>query len=146
MSDTMKTFLFALVLSLVCSSILAAVSHFWQPRYLANKQLERKAQTLSVLGVDIGKKPTRAEINDLYEKNVIATEVKDDSGKVIMPAYLYKDQQSGELKAVAFPVEGKGLWGPIKGMVALKADLKTILGVRFIENEATDDEDNHHQK
>ncbi|HUW93077.1 MAG TPA: NADH:ubiquinone reductase (Na(+)-transporting) subunit C, partial [Bacteroidales bacterium] len=30
-----------------------------------------------------------------------------------------------------FPIEGKGLWGPIWGYVALKPDMSTIAGVTF---------------
>jgi Na+-transporting NADH:ubiquinone oxidoreductase subunit C len=38
---------------------------------------------------------------------------------------------------VAVPFAGQGLWGPIKGFLALKPDLKTIHGVTFHEQEET---------
>lgn len=125
----MKTFAFALAMSLICSILLAGVSHFWQPLYQENQALERKSQTLSVLGLEVPE--DREATLKKYDQLVEETEAGNK------PAYLYRDPESGQVKAVAFPVDGKGLWGPIRGMAALSGDLKTIQGVRFFDQQET---------
>ncbi|MFP4380323.1 MAG: FMN-binding protein [Candidatus Sumerlaeia bacterium] len=137
MSDSMKTFVFALILSLVCSSLLAVVSAICQPRYKQNQILETKTKTLSVLGMDVDGSTPVEKINELYSNNVRETTVTNDAGEEITRAFLYVDKESGEFEGVAFPVVGKGLWGTIRGMAALNSDLKTIRGVRFFDHSET---------
>lgn len=137
MSDSMKTFVFALVLSLICSSMLAGVSTVCQPRYVENKELERKTKTLSVLGFEVGEKDPAEKINALYRDSIQEVSVKDQAGEERFRAYVYRDKTSGQVKGMAFPVHGKGLWGPIHGMAAVSGDERTILGVRFFDHEET---------
>ena len=47
------------------------------------------------------------------------------------------DPETGRELATVFPVRGKGLWGPIGGMVAIDSDWKTIRGVRFFDHVET---------
>ena len=133
MSDTMRTFVFALVLSLVCSTLLAVVSGHCQPRYEQNKLLERKTKTLSVLGIETPEEAKADRINGLYGENIV--EKKDAEGSVL--AYEYRDKDADKLVGVAFPIRGKGLWGPIGGMMALEGDRATIRGIRFFEHQET---------
>jgi len=42
---------------------------------------------------------------------------------------LYERNDDGAVGAYAFPVSGKGLWGPLTGYIALKADLSAVMGV-----------------
>ena len=43
----------------------------------------------------------------------------------------------GDVEAVAFPIGGSGLWAPIRGFLALEADLRTVRGVVFVEHKET---------
>jgi len=129
----MHTLIFALVLSLVCSALLAAVSWHAQPLYKINQELERKRKTLNVFNVEIPEAADTESIEALYEKNI--QEVTNDQGAVT--AYRYLDPASGEVAGIGFPANGKGLWGPIRGMIAMKPDLKTLMGVRFLEHVET---------
>jgi Na+-transporting NADH:ubiquinone oxidoreductase subunit C len=45
--------------------------------------------------------------------------------------------KSGEVVASAFMVEGPGLWGRIRGVLALESDMVTIRGLTFFEQEET---------
>lgn len=133
----MKTFVFALVLSLICSGILAVVSQVCQPRYVQNKELERKVKTLSVLGFDVSMDTEAETINQIYEKNIEERDVTNETGEAIMTAYVYQEADTGAFQGVAFPVSGKGLWGPIRGMVSLAPSLEKFRGVRFFDHQET---------
>ena len=52
-----------------------------------------------------------------------------------MKSYVFANE--GEVQAVAFPFAGPGLWGPIKGFLALEADLRIIRSIAFHEQEET---------
>jgi len=54
-----------------------------------------------------------------------------------MTVYAYKPEGSDVIKAVAVRFAGPGLWGPIKGFLALESDYKTIRGLTFYEQEET---------
>ena len=49
--------------------------------------------------------------------------------------YLHYDFDS--LNAVILPVRGYGLWGTMKGYLALEPDLKTIIGLEFFDHKET---------
>lgn len=48
--------------------------------------------------------------------------------EVLLPMYLFDD---GKQKLTLIPMQGKGLWGPIYGTIALKDDLNTVFGAVF---------------
>jgi Na+-transporting NADH:ubiquinone oxidoreductase subunit C len=59
----------------------------------------------------------------------MTAEMKKDSTERVYPVFLCtKDDGS---KNYIFPVQGKGLWGPIWGYVAIGEDMNTITGVFF---------------
>ncbi len=41
------------------------------------------------------------------------------------------------MRAMAVPFAGQGLWGPIRGFLALDPDMKTVRGITFYEQEET---------
>ena len=49
--------------------------------------------------------------------------------------YLHYDLD--QLNAVILPVRGYGLWGTMKGYLALKPDFKTIIGLEFFDHKET---------
>ena len=49
--------------------------------------------------------------------------------------YLHYDFD--ELNAIILPVRGYGLWGTMKGYLALKPDFKTIIGLEFFDHKET---------
>jgi Na+-transporting NADH:ubiquinone oxidoreductase subunit C len=133
MSERMKTFLFALSLSVVCSVLLGLVSQTCRPLADRNRRNERKVKTLNVLGIIVPEGATADAVETLYASKI--TQATDAEGRVI--AHIFKNPDTGVVEGLAFPVRGKGLWGPIGGMVALESDLKTILGVRFFDHQET---------
>lgn len=49
--------------------------------------------------------------------------------------FIYKP--GGTVTAYVVPIEGYGLWDIIKGYIALKPDLKTVMGISFYEHKET---------
>ncbi len=49
--------------------------------------------------------------------------------------YLHYEDES--LNAIILPVRGYGLWGTMKGYLALESDLKTIIGLEFFDHKET---------
>jgi len=48
--------------------------------------------------------------------------------QVLLPIYIFDD---GSRKLNIIPMQGKGLWGPIYGTIALEGDLNTVYGAVF---------------
>ena len=49
--------------------------------------------------------------------------------------YLHYDNE--DLNAIILPVRGYGLWGTMKGYLALESDLQTIIGLEFFDHKET---------
>ena len=50
--------------------------------------------------------------------------------------YLHYDNDE-DLNAIILPVRGYGLWGTMKGYLALESDLQTIIGLEFFDHKET---------
>lgn len=133
MKDNLHTLLFAVVLGLVCSLLLAMTSWWTTPYREANEKAEEVRNFLSALEVpfELGSEPK--VLVGLFEQNVRITETE------ALTLYEYLPDGPGESRvaAIAVPFDGPGLWGPIKGVMALEPDWQTIRGVRFYQQEET---------
>ncbi len=52
-------------------------------------------------------------------------------------ALVYELMEGEEIKALIFPIEGKGLWSTLYGFLALDADANTVKGITFYEHGET---------
>ncbi|MBW8016300.1 MAG: FMN-binding protein [Planctomycetes bacterium] len=77
---------------------------------------------------DLAKK----ELIETFKQNL--TSLDDEYPELTL--YRYHDADDKTL-AVALDFGGPGLWGPIKGILALEPDLRTIKGITFYEQEET---------
>tara|TARA_Y100001949_G_C15949530_1_gene314033 strand:- start:142 stop:897 length:756 start_codon:yes stop_codon:yes gene_type:complete len=53
----------------------------------------------------------------------------------VLPIYIRKD--NNEIKGIALPVAGKGLWSTIFGYIALNPDTESVLGIQFYKHGET---------
>ena len=122
--------IFTTVLSIVCALMLTGISRALAGRQLENRLLDEKKNIVGVLKIveDVKKAP-REDIEGAYAAHIR----KEERNGVTL--YTYHD--AGETKAYAFVVDGMGLWAPVKGVLAVEPDLKTIRGVRFYQHEET---------
>lgn len=132
MTTDMRTVAFAAVFGTSCALILTVASRFAAPYRSANEKAEEVRNYLAALGVPFDEKASAQELIKVFERNVIVY----TNG----PLPLYAFTPAGTAApAVAFavPFAGMGLWGPVKGVLALEPDLVTIRGLRFYQQEET---------
>jgi Na+-transporting NADH:ubiquinone oxidoreductase subunit C len=163
--DQLKLVVFATVVCLICSIMLAFVSTALAPRQARNKANDVKTKVLQVFGEavvdDAGKLSiTQDELDSLFSSRITGmvlgsdgelvdgktvesltpqqiSDIKKETGlKAFYPLYIYEVPDSG-VKRYAIHVSGKGLWSTIKGFMALDADLSTIAGIVFYEHQET---------
>jgi len=148
-------FVFSLVMVTIVAVLLSFVSTQLKPRQLMNIQIERKQDVLRSVGkaaeVDEAE-DKNAYIDEEFSQFISESYVVDFDGNKVdadafevmlqlnaeirkpredrnYPVFVYSDDQG--VNKYVVPVRGKGLWGPIWGYVALKADLNTIFGAIF---------------
>jgi Na+-transporting NADH:ubiquinone oxidoreductase subunit C len=112
----------------VCGALLLGAHLGLASRIERNVRLEQGRILLDL----VGERGLRdAEMEQFISDNI--REEKDASGRVHRWVYL----RESSVGAVLYPMEGKGLWGPIHGVLAVSPDLDTIRGVRVSRHEET---------
>ena len=132
MKGNLYTLCYAAVLGTVFALLLTATANFTQPYYEANKKAEERLNILKALNVPLEADITSSQLVEIFNANV---QTQTQAGKDL---YLYSPPQAGgKIEAVAVKFSGPGLWGPIKGFLALESDKRTIRGITFYEQEET---------
>ena len=131
MKNKIYTLCYAAVLGIVCSFLLTASAQFTKPYKEANASAEKISNILSILKVPVEADATSSELIEIFESNVLEEEKGD------LTIYSYRPSGQSVADAVAFAFSGPGLWGPVKGFLALESDMKTIRGISFYEQEET---------
>jgi len=126
------TLFYAAALGSVCALLLTAAASFTAPYKEANAEAEEARNVLLALKVPLPEKATAAEVLKIREENIQEKMRGDITTYVYSPA-----REGGKTLAVAMRFFGPGLWGPIKGFLALEPDMKTIRGITFYEQEET---------
>jgi Na+-transporting NADH:ubiquinone oxidoreductase subunit C len=140
-------FVFSTVMVVVVATLLSLAATLLQPAQEKNLEIEKKRSILESIHVPA----TRVDAEELYSKYITGSYVINTKGEKIegVDAFtvVLKAEQKKPLEeqylpvfraapddgenVLILPVEGKGLWGPIWGYVALGSDLNTIYGVTF---------------
>ncbi len=122
---------YAATLGIVCAGLLTFVGSVTRTYREANKEAEKVRNVLGVLDVRYEESCSAKQLLDIFEKNVRKKKLGD------LDLFTSMDAQSGEVRLVAVGVDGPGVWGKIKGFIALDPDMKTIRGLTFHEQEET---------
>ena len=150
-NSTRYTFIFAIIVCVVCGVLLSVFSEGLRPQRELNEELDVKKNILKavVLKDPITPRMKAQEVLKVFESKIEEL-VIDDKGNVVegknpkqltekdtnlFPLYLYKED--GQLVAYAFPVFGQGLWSTVYGYLALEADATTIRGITFYKHGET---------
>lgn len=123
---------YAAGLGIICALLMTGVGQFTQPYREANAQAERMRKILEVLAVPFAAAARAEEMVEIYGKNV----QEEKRGGLTFYVFRREDPPA-EVQAVAVGFAGTGLWGPIKGLLALESDMRTIRGIAFPEQEET---------
>jgi len=130
MKGSLYSLVFAALLGAVCAGLLTAARELTAARRDANAQAERIRHVLDALGVTYEAEGGPEQLVQVFEKNV-RTEKR---GSLEFYEYVGSD---GAVRSVATLFAGKGLWGPIKGILALEPDRRTVRRITFYEQEET---------
>ncbi len=140
-------FTFSLVMVVSVAILLSLTALLLQPKQEKNVEVEKKMNILSSINVT-SEKTNAVQLYDKYIRDsyVINSDGKHTDGVDAFTVALRSEQkkpiaeqnlpvfiavtESGDTLHI-FPLEGKGLWGPIWGYVALMPDMSTIAGVTF---------------
>ncbi|MCI0523581.1 MAG: NADH:ubiquinone reductase (Na(+)-transporting) subunit C [Bacteroidales bacterium] len=140
-------FIFSVVMVVSVAVLLSLTALLLQPRQEKNVEVEKKINILSSINV-ISTKIDAVTLYDKYirESFVINTDGQHIEGVDAFTVSLRAEQKkpleqqylpvftavmdNGDTLHI-LPLEGKGLWGPIWGYVALKPDMNTIAGATF---------------
>lgn len=134
MRQNIDTICFALILGLFCATLLTAAAEFTRSKQNENKQAEEIRNILTALKVPFDVQATPADLIAIFERDIDQRALGQQEPLTI---YLYKPDDAEDVKAVAVRFAGPGLWGPVKGFLALEPDYKTIRGLTFYEQEET---------
>ena len=145
-------FVFAAVVTISCSLLLAAAANLLRDRQQENIALDIRKNILASAGHGAreGQELTRKEVLDLYDKYIRSTVInragEEVTGKTVeqidpkkdldlLP--LYFSEKDGEIEAYIIPISGKGLWSTIYGYLAFEKDMNTVKGITFYKHGET---------
>ena len=129
MKGNIYTLFYAAVLGSACALLLTAAASFTKPYKEANQKAEEALNILMALKVPLPEKASSAEVVKAREENVKEKQLGD------LTTYIY--EADGKTLAIALQFDGPGLWGPIKGFLALDPEITKIQGITFYEQEET---------
>jgi len=122
--------LFMFVATFCCTGLLVGVAKATRERVQANRRLRFERALLSAAFPDEISEETPARlINTRFRESV---EPPDTT-----PADAFRVRVDGTLRAYAIPLEGKGYWDTIKGVIAIAPDRSTVVGIAFHEQNET---------
>jgi len=129
MKGNVYTLFYAAMLSTACAMVLTFAASFTAPYKEANAKAEERKNILLALNITIPDKASSEQLVEIYDKNVKEQKRGD------ITTYIYTP--SGNDGAIAIRFVGPGLWGPIKGFLALDPKITKIRGITFYEQEET---------
>jgi Na+-transporting NADH:ubiquinone oxidoreductase subunit C len=133
MKDNTRIILFTALLAVICALLLAGSTLLTAPYRQANEKAEEVRNFLEVLGAPLQGASDSRELLALFNREVRVKTL----GPLTIYEYFPESGSRDRPAAVAVPFMGMGLWGPIKGVLALEPDLRTIKGISFYQQEET---------
>ena len=132
MKGSLYALIYAAVLGSVCAMLLTAAAEVTAPYRQANAEAEEILNILLVLDVNLPPDTSAKQLKELFNNN-IREKLQNDVESYVR----FQPDAKEKILAVAFRFSGSGLWGPIKGFLALEPDMKTIRGITFYEQVET---------
>jgi len=117
------------VMTAFFSSIVIGFSQFTSDRVEANEYLAFERAILAVLPDMLDAGESRLELHRKFIELVGQPDAKSGGACTL--------KEAGEIIAYALPISGQGFWAPIKGVIGIKADRRTITGIAFYEQNET---------
>lgn len=139
-------FIFATIMVAIVALVLSTAAMLLQPRQEKNAEIEKKRNILASVGIEA----SGIDAETLYDKYITSAYVINNKAEKVEGVAFDIDVKKEQRKPIEeqlfpiyvatldngsrsfiMPLEGKGLWGPIWGYMALNEDLRSIYGVTF---------------
>jgi Na+-transporting NADH:ubiquinone oxidoreductase subunit C len=121
------TIVFIFVLTAVFTAVLAVADAYYAPKIAENVALSEHRDVLYALGLDAT--GDAATLTARFDAQV--------SKKTVGGIEVYEQNRVGGTYGIAVPFTGSGLWGTIKGYLAVSSDFSKIVGIVFTEQQET---------
>jgi len=164
--STKYTYIFSLVLCLICSVLLATAAVALKERQSSNQQLDKQKSVLMACNlIKAGERVTKERVTELFaniqprvidlETDTVAEGVDpakfDPAAAPLVKAaanlaqikemprqvQVFEVMKDGKVNMLVLPIFGKGLWGTLYGFLALGADTKTVEGITYYDHKET---------
>jgi Na+-transporting NADH:ubiquinone oxidoreductase subunit C len=142
MSDNIRSITFAAILCLVCAVLLTASSSGLKELQLKNIAVDKHKNILKAVGLlEADQKYSSSDIEKLYADAISSVWV-DAEGNLLKESkentqqiFLFK--KLDKIEAYVVPLNTKGLWGKIKGYLAMESDGVTVAGFTVFSHAET---------
>ncbi|MBR9984372.1 MAG: FMN-binding protein [Desulfosarcina sp.] len=143
MSDQSTSIAFTVAIALVCGLLLTGAATGLKERKLRNVAVDRQKNILKSVGLFDPDRPAAvAQIEQLYQDSIRCDAVDGtgrivagDSGAEALPVCFYV--KGNQPAAYILPVDSRGLWGRIRGYLAIEKDGKTVAGFSVYNHNET---------
>lgn len=122
---------FMVLVSVVFTLALALINELTIDTIKAQEDFKNQKTLLYVFDISYDSNASRQDIKKLYDSMISERKVKDKDFNV------YVAIKDDTVLGYAFPIEGTGLWGTIKGYIAFDENYNEIIGVDFISHSET---------
>ena len=129
MKKTWYPVIYMFVLTAFFSSIVIGLAHFTRERVETNRKSAFEKAVLTALSMELPERASSVELHDIFNSRVAPPDGSSAG------AYRLLDKET--LVGYALPIEGRGFWAPIKGVLGIKPDKKTVAGIAFYEQNET---------
>ncbi len=144
MSDNLKSILFAVATALVCSSLLTAAALGLKPYKMRNLVVDKQKNILKAVGlIDADQHYSPEDIETMFTNNIKKLRAdaagrilsEDETQEAALPLWLFMVNEQPQQYVI--PIDTRGLWGPIRGYMALEKDGSTISGFTVYKHSET---------
>lgn len=122
---------FMILVSVVFTLALSLINELTIDTIKAQADFKNQKTLLYVFDIDYDVNGSREEIGQIYNQIISKKAVKGKDFSV------YVATKDNVTLGYAFPIEGKGLWGTIKGYLAFDENYTEIIGVDFVSHSET---------
>ena len=121
--------MYMFIITAILSAAVIGFSQFTQEIVQANQERNFEVAVLKVLPGMYDPNLSSVELHKKF------TEQVDKPTKQTAGAYTLRKNEI--IEAYALPIEGQGFWAPIKAVIGIKSDTKTITGLVIYEQRET---------
>lgn len=120
--------IFMIIITAFFTLILSLLNYTTKDVIAQNAQIEEWKTLLYVFDIDYPEDNDK-KIEELYNEHLKQMKIEDTT--------IYSAEKNSKKLGYAFPIEGNGLWGTIKGYAAVDKDINTLLGIQFVSHSET---------